>query len=87
MQKSILTTIGALFLGAAASAIFMQSVVPHSPANAAITDTYKQLNLFGDVFDRVRSDYVETPDDAKLIDAAISGKCQKLSRYAGSDPW
>jgi carboxyl-terminal processing protease len=29
-------------------------------------DTYRQLNLFGDVFERVRADYVEKPDDAKL---------------------
>ena len=26
-------------------------------------DTYRELNLFGDVFERVRADYVETPDD------------------------
>ena len=31
-------------------------------AFAAATDTYRQLNLFGDVFERVRDDYVEEPD-------------------------
>ena len=35
-----------------------------SSARAATTDTYRQLNLFGDVFERVRTDYVEKPDDA-----------------------
>ena len=31
---------------------------------AAAADTYRQLSLFGDVFERVRADYVEKPDDA-----------------------
>ena len=33
---------------------------------------YKQLDLFGDVLERVRSDYVEKPDDTKLIETAIN---------------
>ena len=82
MRKSILTTLGALFLGAAATAILMYSVAPQGPAIAANTDTYKQLNLFGDVFDRVRSDYVEAPDDSKLIDAAISGMLTSLDPHS-----
>ncbi|MGP0093500.1 MAG: S41 family peptidase [Xanthobacteraceae bacterium] len=51
-----------------------------STAKAAAADTYKQLNLFGDVFERVRQDYVEKPDDAKLVEAAINGM------LAGLDP-
>jgi len=42
-------------------------------ATAAATDTYRQLNLFGDVFERVRSDYVEKPNDSKLVESAING--------------
>jgi len=49
-------------------------------AKAAVADTYRQLNLFGDVFERVRSDYVEVPDDSKLIESAINGM------LAGLDP-
>jgi carboxyl-terminal processing protease len=49
-------------------------------AKAAVADTYRQLNLFGDVFERVRSDYVEKPDDSKLIESAINGM------LAGLDP-
>ena len=51
---------------------------------AAGTDTYSKLNLFGEVFERVRSDYVEKPDDAKLIEASINGMVTSLdphSRY------
>ena len=51
-----------------------------SSARAATSDTYRQLNLFGDVFERVRSDYVEKPDDSKLVECAISGM------LAGLDP-
>ena len=40
----------------------------------------KQLSLFGDVFERVRSDYVEKPDDGKLVESAINGM------LAGLDP-
>jgi carboxyl-terminal processing protease len=36
-------------------------------------DTYSQLNLFGEVFERIRTNYVERPDDAKLIEASING--------------
>ena len=51
-------------------------------ANAANTDTYRQLNLFGDVFDRVRSDYVEMPDEEKLIDSAINGMLSALDPHS-----
>src|SRR5262249_43453696 len=49
-------------------------------AQAAAADTYRQLSLFGDVFERVRADYVEKPDDSKLIESAINGM------LAGLDP-
>jgi carboxyl-terminal processing protease len=49
-------------------------------ARAAVSDTYRELNLFGDVFERVRADYVEKPDDSKLVESAINGM------LAGLDP-
>ena len=55
----------------------------------ASADTYSQLNLFGDVFERVRADYVEKPDDAKLIEGAINGMVTSLdphSRYMNEWP-
>src|ERR1700743_1671705 len=58
-------------------AIFMGSI-----ARAATSDTYRQLNLFGDVFERVRSDYVEKPDDSKLVESAISGMLAGLDRHS-----
>jgi carboxyl-terminal processing protease len=51
-------------------------------ANAAMEDTYRQLKLFGDVFERVRSDYVDRPDDSKLIESAINGMLTGLDPHS-----
>jgi carboxyl-terminal processing protease len=65
-----------IFLGAIAGAgLTLLATQPHtvfvgSSAKAASSDTYRQLNLFGDVFERVRADYVEKPDDNKLVESA-----------------
>jgi carboxyl-terminal processing protease len=62
-----------------------------APANAAgSTDIYSQLNLFGDVLERVKSDYVEKPDDTKLVEGAINGMMGSLdphSRYMNEKAW
>ena len=81
MRKTSLIFLSA-FAGAAVTLLATQ---PHmgligSSAKAAATDTYRQLNLFGDVFERVRADYVDKPDDKKLVEAAINGM------LAGLDP-
>jgi len=81
MRKTSLILLGA----AAGAAMTLFATQPHmafvgSSAKAAVADTYRQLNLFGDVFERVRSDYVEQPDDSKLIESAINGM------LAGLDP-
>ncbi len=51
-------------------------------ARAAAADTYRQLNLFGDVFEKIRTDYVEKPDDAKLVEAAINGMLSSLDPHS-----
>ncbi|WP_369793085.1 S41 family peptidase [Thermopetrobacter sp. TC1] len=43
---------------------------------------YRQLDLFGDVFDRVRANYVEKPDEEKLVEAAINGMLQSLDPHS-----
>ncbi len=45
-------------------------------------DTYRLLNLFGDVFERVRADYVEEADDQELIEAAITGMLTSLDPHS-----
>ena len=82
MRKTFLVLLGA----AAGAALTLFAVQPRiiyagMSANAAgSADTYRQLNLFGDVFERVRTDYVEKPDDSKLVESAINGM------LAGLDP-
>jgi carboxyl-terminal processing protease len=54
------------------------------------SNTYAQLNLLGDVFERIRTDYVEKPDDGKLIEGAINGMVSSLdphSRYMNEASW
>ena len=53
-----------------------------SSAQDAEEDTYKQLKLFGDVFERVRADYVEEVSDKELIEAAISGMLTHLDPHS-----
>ena len=81
MRKTSLILLGAA-AGAALTLISTQPriVFDTSSAKAAAADTYRQLSLFGDVFERVRADYVEKPDDSKLIESAINGM------LAGLDP-
>jgi carboxyl-terminal processing protease len=81
MRKTTLILLGA----AAGAAMTLLATQPRmifvgASAKAAAADTYRQLNLFGDVFERVRADYVEKPDDSKLIETAINGM------LAGLDP-
>ncbi|OHC75453.1 MAG: peptidase S41 [Rhodospirillales bacterium RIFCSPLOWO2_12_FULL_58_28] len=45
-------------------------------------ETYRLLNLFGDVFERVRSDYVEAPTDQDLIESAITGMLSALDPHS-----
>ena len=81
MRKTSLILLGAL-AGVAATLILTQPrvLLAGSAARAAVSDTYRELNLFGDVFERVRADYVEKPDDSKLVESAINGM------LAGLDP-
>lgn len=48
----------------------------------ASSETYRQLNLFGDVFAKVREDYVEEVDDKALIEAAINGMLSSLDPHS-----
>jgi carboxyl-terminal processing protease len=50
------------------------------PANSA--ETYKQLNLFGEVFERVRADYVDEVSDDTLVESAINGMLTSLDPHS-----
>jgi carboxyl-terminal processing protease len=77
-----------ILLGAVAGAVLTLAatqprlMLAGATARAAASDTYRQLNLFGDVFERVRADYVEKPEDAKLIESAINGMLNGLDPHS-----
>jgi carboxyl-terminal processing protease len=65
---------------AAGSTVVSWAESPSTPANNS--EIYKQLDLFGEVLERVRADYVEKPDDAKMIEAAINGMLMALDPHS-----
>ncbi len=82
MRKLSLVMLGAA-LGASTVMIGTQTrIFAAGPANAAISETYRSLNLFGDVFEKIRSDYVEKPNEQKLIEAAVSGMLTSLDPHS-----
>jgi carboxyl-terminal processing protease len=67
-----------------------EHLIARAKAAASAADTYSQLNLFGEVFERVRTDYVEKPEDTNLIEGAINGMVTSLdphSRYMNDKAW
>jgi carboxyl-terminal processing protease len=79
-----------LFAGALMGAASVIALSGHSlmTANAAGSDTYRQLAIFGDIFERIRANYVEEPEDRELIENAINGMLTALdphSSYLNAD--
>ncbi len=79
IRKVSLLVTGAL-LGATAMSLL--HVVPGIQAEAAGSDTYKQLSIFGDVFERVRNTYVTVPDEKDLVKNAINGMLTSLDPHS-----
>ena len=81
-NKISLVLFGAAIGASAAMLGLHPALLSSTAATAAVSDTYKSLNLFGDVFDRVRSDYVEKPDESKLVESAINGMLSSLDPHS-----
>ncbi|TIL83917.1 MAG: peptidase S41, partial [Mesorhizobium sp.] len=79
MRKLSLLFAGALM---GASAMSLVYGAPGSTANAAGSETYKQLAIFGDIFERVRAQYVTPPDDKSLVENAINGMLTSLDPHS-----
>ena len=69
----------------AALAVVIGLIFPALPAAAqsGSSDTYRQLQLFGDVFERARTDYVEEILDETLVENAINGMLTSLDPHSG----
>src|SRR6202158_5874370 len=84
MRKISLVLLGAA-AGATLALMVTQprlGVVGSAASAAAMEDVYRQLSLFGDVFERVRADYVEKPDDTKLVQNAVNGMLSGLDPHS-----
>ncbi|RYC32993.1 S41 family peptidase [Lichenibacterium minor] len=83
MMRKVSMVVAGAALGATAATVALQtSVLSGSQAFAANSDTYRNLNLFGDVFEKIRTDYVEKPDESKLVEAAINGMLTSLDPHS-----
>ena len=65
---------GALVFGALSGAVFARTSIS--------ADTFRQLDLFGEVFEQVHENYVSDPDDAELIKGAIDGMIDTLDPHS-----
>ncbi|MFZ1773480.1 MAG: S41 family peptidase [Rhizobiaceae bacterium] len=79
VRKISLLAAGAL-LGATAVTLIQSN--GSGSAEAAGSGTYKQLAVFGDIFERVRGQYVTEPDDKKLVENAINGMLTSLDPHS-----
>jgi carboxyl-terminal processing protease len=66
-------------MGATAMSVIYSAGVP---AQAAGASTYKELSIFGDVFERIRAQYVTPPDENKLVESAINGMLTSLDPHS-----
>ena len=68
--------------GAALGVAVVQIASGPPPALAASDISYEQLDLFGEVFTRVRNQYVEEVDDSELVESALSGMLSSLDPHS-----
>ncbi|WP_332773186.1 S41 family peptidase [Phenylobacterium sp.] len=80
MRKYLLIGASAFVLGAGSMAYVSQAAIASAQPK---TQTYKTLQLFGDVVDIVERQYVTEVDDQKLIEAAIDGMLTSLDPHSG----
>lgn len=71
-----------LVLGLFAASFTAVSLAESQSAPTGNVELYRQLDLFGDVLEHVRSDYVEKPNDPQLIEDAINGMLTALDPHS-----
>ena len=84
MKKFLMAAAGGILAG---GIVTTQVAAPLLAQEAAkTTNVYEQLDLFGDIFERIRVQYVEPVDEAKLIEAAINGMLTSLDPHSSYMP-
>ena len=83
MRQALFAAIGGATLGVLAAT---QLISPLSAQENDARSTYEHLDLFGDIFERVRSQYVEEVDEGELIESAINGMLASLDPHSSYLP-
>ena len=81
MKGWLLFSLSALTGATLVTLVAQTDVLPS--AVAASSGTFQQLGLFSEVFDRLRTNYVEPPNEAKLIEGALKGMLTSLDPHSG----
>src|SRR5690554_47303 len=84
MRKHILAAAGGIMAGALLTTQIAGPLIAQEAQNNR--SVYQQLDLFGDIFERIRANYVEEVDPAELIEAAINGMLTSLDPHSGYLP-
>ena len=63
--------------------VFLISLIASSFLSASNKDLYQKLDVFGDVFDIIKKNYVEDVNDKEVIEYAINGMLQSLDPHSG----
>ena len=80
MNKLLMAALGGTLAGALITTQFAGPLIAETAGKTS--SVYEQLDLFGDVFERIRSQYVEEPDNQKLMEAAINGMLTSLDPHS-----
>jgi len=80
MKKFLMAAAGGTIAGVVATTQFVGPLLAQEAAKT--TNVYEQLDLFGDIFERIRSQYVEEVDEGELIEAAINGMLTSLDPHS-----
>lgn len=84
MRKLLLAAVGGIAAGVLVTTQFAAPIVAQETAKARTT--YENLDLFGDIFERIRSAYVTEVDEEDLIEAAINGMLSSLDPHSSFLP-
>src|SRR5215510_3618023 len=82
MFRTSLLAATALVAGITIGGVAFHASGVKAQAASSSSNTYEQLNLFGEVFERIRDNYVEPADDEKLIEAAVNGMLTSLDPHS-----
>ncbi|MDA8803591.1 S41 family peptidase [Amylibacter sp.] len=80
MNKFILIALAGVISGALITTQLTDPLIAQEIKR--VKSTYENLDLFGDIFERIRSSYVEEIDEEKLIESAISGMLTSLDPHS-----